>query len=441
MSDGHIVKLKDYSLHFCGLFSFSKKQRKALVAQPFYSQTVADPPALDWIEKQYYPFFRGFVLNNTNIGQHIEICSTEQVPFRNCSFKDYRHHGTERESPLVNIGEVSLTFYNEQYGLGIYSFSMTIAQSIHETTLDDLTGLAKFCREFGNTIIYQGTACTIAGFIQDNFFGFDGIAYPITIVGKHSAGNYSGSKMKTWINADVGDISPAYSIDKALFEVATCGPIGSATLQPGDYTPSEKFLDVVLDTSLDVYRNWKCLCLSDSFTMLGIGYMDLGRNVWQKTYFKIYKFNLFCKFYLFKINADLASRGRFKVSRKELLGFTTRYNRGHISYNFLPNLIHQHIKDALGTKEELESLVYNIELQNSLAQEEKDSHLNWLLSLIAISSLISVLSDLGGVIGYLYGTANPPRYAVFVNTWIGLSIFILIGLYFLVRWSMLRQNR
>ena len=142
------------------------------------------------------------------------------------------------------------------------------------------------------------------------------------------------------------------------------------------------------------FNNYTVLPLFDTFTVVGynlLNFDDYGtkRSSWTQMYFRIYLYNLFIKYNLFRYNLDM-EHDSVKV-RDEFESFLNTYNLSHISYNFLPNLIfHQHRK-SLQIDEELDKFQERINRISQAIQEEQQKRSNLLLGIVgAMTSISSV---------------------------------------------------
>jgi hypothetical protein len=438
--------IKDYKLHLCGMFSFSANQRKKITAQAFYKPYQAAPEVASIISKQYYPAFRHIITNTAPGSTHIELIGSSLVPFSDCSFINYQNSGNSATSPTFCIQNVSLTFYDDHFGIGIYSFELQCFDPVEgpiAISFDDLTSFTLFAREFGNIIKIGSETMTMAEFIEKKLLKLDDNGNTIKITENSGSSFYSGSKMKTWTTVDIPGLQ-AEEYTQLLYELGTCGKYGTAL--SGDLFSSSQsyFLEKTAD-AISVYNNWSALCLWDSFSMIGNGYKGNSYSVWSESYFKIYKFNLYCKFYLFKINSDLATSGKLGITRNELVNFITKYDLEVISYNFLPNLLFQRIKTALGIKAESEALLAKIQSRNNLLQEQSALFLNWFLGIIAFLSLVSIVGDASGLYDKLYGVVCPNQQIVKLNTWLTLgflcfTIVLVLIIYQIKRHSQIKHK-
>ncbi|AMP98920.1 hypothetical protein AY601_2014 [Pedobacter cryoconitis] len=432
-------QLQAYSIQFCGMFNFSPIQREMLKKQPMYQKAViTDQRVRSIISRQYYSAFRPFILNDCPDKEYMELISVASVAFRSCTFADYKQNGQAMPSPVFNVQKVSITFYNEQFRTGIYSFEIRIvdAQGAEvPLNVDELSRLVKFAREFDSKIIAGGQTMSISEFIEKKMLVLNSNGDFISISEQQGSVYYNGSKLKTWITADLANFPAGYEPDHALFELGTSAPYLSASTA-GDFRPSQLYFDSIIGDKISVFDNWSALCLHDSFILLASNYLLQGEIVWRDTYLKIYKFNLYCKFYLFKVNSQVTTKGKLSVTRTELARFLNLYNMEMISYNFLPNLIFANIKEALGIHGESIALMEKIENSSKIFREESDRLLNILLAIIAFTSLVSVMGDFSALVAKLYGNPNPSMDAQQSNTWIALLVLLALiifvtGRYFL----------
>jgi hypothetical protein len=438
--------IDDYKLQFCGMFSFTPKQREQLAKRPFYKPYQANVTTVNVINQQYYPAFRPVIINTSKASGHLELVSVNPVPFANCEFVNYKRHRLAIASPNFCLQNISVTFYDERFGIGIYSFEIKcLNPATNQSTLffDELTALAFFARDFNNSIQIGSETMTMLQFIEKKLLQLDDKGNTIKITDTPGDPHFSGPKMKTWIAIDLpGMTGDVYK--QALYELGTCGEFGKA-LNGSVFSSSKAYFEEKTAEQLSVFSNWTALCLWDSFSMIGDDYKGNGFEVWNDTYFKVYKYNLYQKFYLFKINSDLSTNGRLGVTRRELLNFITKYDQEVISYNFLPNLLFQHMKKALASKAESDALLAKIESRNTLLQEHSAVFLNWFLGIIAFLSLVSIVGDASDLYDKLYGVDHPDVKIVASNTWMTLfglvaAIGILLFIYWLKRYLQ-RQHK
>lgn len=207
---------------------------------------------------------------------------------------------------------------------------------------------------------------------------------------------FSGSKFKLYTLVDFKEndaLKNPQVRDELLYDLGCVSPIGTAG---GDFsfTPSESYFEELLNDKISVFNNYTILPLFDTFTVVGYNLLNFHqygtkRSSWTQTYFRIYLYNLFIKYNLFRYNLDM-EHDSVKV-RDEFESFLNTYNLSHISYNFLPNLIfHQHRK-SLQIDEELEKFQERINRISQAIQKEQQKRSNLLLGIVgAMTSISSV---------------------------------------------------
>jgi len=434
--------IKDYKLQLCGMFTFSTAQRKAFAKRPFYKSYQANLLTKTHVTRQYYPAFRDIILNTAKPESHLELISQAAVPFSGCSFVDYKVNGVLSPSPTFRIKDVSVTFYDERFGIGVYSYSLEcydVANSSIELDFDELTAVSFFARDFENQIVVGNETLTIAEFIEKKLLALDDNGNTINISEKPGESYFNGPKLKIWTVIDLPGLNDQ-QYTQALYELGTCTAFGTA-VSGHLYSSSQAYFDSKVADQISVYQNWKALCLWDSFSLIGNDYKGNSFEVWNDNYFKVYKYNLYHKFYLFKVNSDLATNGKLAVTRKELVYFITKYDLEVISYNFLPNLLFSHMKKAMQSEEESKALLSKIDSRNSLLQEQSALYLNWFLGIIAVLSLVSIVGDASGLYEKLMGITDLKEQTAISVTRFSLVLLIIVIVILLIIYKVNRYKQ
>ena len=217
--------------------------------------------------------------------------------------------------------------------------------------------------------------------------------------------NSFNNKLKTYCIAEADlptdDDEGRNACSELLYEMGTVSPIGSAS-RDTDYSPDPEYMGSVMsDNSFSVFRNWKALSLFDTFTVLfnktqphttGSAFSNF-----ENLYFPIYIQNLFLKYLCFNLNARFSRKGlRGRAAariRNEFLRIKNRFLFSHISYNFLPNSIHEHIRKSLDLAAEIEQLEDKIESINTYITEQNDRRTNIILGILSVLSIGSTFFD------------------------------------------------
>jgi hypothetical protein len=245
----------------------------------------------------------------------------------------------------------------------------------------------------------------------------------IKLVGeKINADEYSGSKFKVFAVYDVDEDSAGdnYSRKELLFELGTNAPLGTISKE-SFLAPSDQYYNQIMDKNcFSAFRNYEMLALMDSFTVVGAGnYQKLEPenykpfNNWSKVYFALYIYNLFLRYSLFRFNANyLKDPVKYRGQFEEFLNY---YNLKHISFNFLPNIIFEKMRHALGVEDEIEQFEKRLKNLAQSIQEQQEKRQAFLLTVI---SVLSSLDAVDLIIGKLHDLQ--------IQSGLSLAVFILM---------------
>ena len=179
---------------------------------------------------------------------------------------------------------------------------------------------------------------------------------------------------------------------------------------------------------IDVFQNYAMLPLFDSFTTVGYNLLNGNEgqqkgkyNTHANMYFRIYLYNLFLKYNLFrynsKINADSVK------TRDEFEGFLNTYNISHISYNFLPNLIYHGLRKSLQIDNELKQFQDSINRISQAIQEKQQKRTNLLLGAV---SVLASISSVEPVFGFMENTRDSLKWGKFEFYFLVSTLLILL---------------
>ena len=362
---------------FSGLFSYCSQQKEDIQKRCGYYQNKLGKDVRSIIQNQYYQVFRKFILNDCH-DDYLEIYSPN-------SYKVSVDIGREFK---VEVENIKLSFFDDDIGLGIYSFTV---RSVEDLSFKDFIQLVGKLRILETKISVQKQNLSILDFIELNMLRCE--SNPLTnnvikIGEKSEVYDYSGSKLKAFIAVELGEFKEGYTIDEALFELGTFTEYSTSKKDQGLYSPSGEYFDSVVSNKISVFNNWSGLALFDSFIIIGQkDYLENPGTLETITgsYFKIFLFNLYSKFYLFKANSSLGNSDK-RANDQKLYNFLRKYDVTHISYNFLPNLMHSKIREALQIDAELKSVKSKIKLIESQEKEKETNLINAILLFIALLS-------------------------------------------------------
>lgn len=195
------------------------------------------------------------------------------------------------------------------------------------------------------------------------------------------------------------------------------------TTEIDNYSPSEEYMEKILNESrISIFRNWRGLALTDTFTILAEDALDWMVDNWVSCYFRlIYIHSLFQKCYLFRLNKQLrlamneqrsamaillSALGMSESNIYSLIGNFKSFDqhcRFHkISYNFMPLEISKAIDNGLCISEELEQLDAIIEREKQRRDEANDKMVNTLLFILSTLTIGSAVWDFSCLLDQMF---------------------------------------
>jgi len=238
-------------------------------------------------------------------------------------------------------------------------------------------------------------------------------------------------QLKMYTSIDLKHEIPQEEMDFLLYDIGNVALPGSARGE-GIFAPSDVYLKEQLNNNkITVFKNWTALALYDTFTRISINYPDNFRS-WEYDYFNLYIHSLYIKFYMYLTNSELSdvtvvSKQTEKI-RDKFIEFINDYHHSHISYKFLPDLLHDKLLISLDIQSEIERMETKIQRINEHSQEKREKSFNIALIIITLLSVFSVLYDASEWIVNL-GVSRQVMYP-FLSITNGLIIFLLIYVIF-----------
>jgi hypothetical protein len=212
-----------------------------------------------------------------------------------------------------------------------------------------------------------------------------------------------GNKLKLFcvIEHDI-TFNNEYSEDNLIFDISTCSPVGSSI---GDgripsLKPSNDYYNHIMSMyKLSVFDNWTALCLFDTFTMLHRG--ELYNYNWEFRYFRLlYIHSIFIKAYLIELNSEFYLDYRTRDVENIFHEFNKHFNLKQVSYNFLPQLIYEKIRQGLNIDHELNNIRLIIEQDYKVKQDkshqretESEKRTNMALNIVAVLAVFTAVWD------------------------------------------------
>ena len=409
-------------LKIVGVFAYDEKKHNALFRRDGYDsiKTIElDPQAYAKMSSEdrekakqgtissykniYYSEFRDFMFTGKDRldvdGFRKEKISTfqrDKTLESTFVYEQYNSQIRESETVLFAFRSNRQEIYLFPDGIGIFSLTLTPITN----KLVDVSQLINRSRSF-ETKVLDGT-----GTIEFHKWISRELLLNIPLVGDNlESDEYSGSKFKVYTIIDMPEPSAEldYNRDHLLYEIGTSSPIGCVS-GFGFNKPSESYYEELMQNKLSAFNNYEGLALLDSFTIIGTNnYRPLNANTkdfqhhnWNRVYFGIYMYNLFVRYSLFKFNAQFLSdpvKYRDKFQR-----FLNNYDFRHISFNFLPNMIFDCMRKALGVNEEIEVFEKRLSNLASTIQEDQEKRQAFLLTLISVISAFDATETIMGSI-------------------------------------------
>ncbi len=363
----------------------------------------------NYYRNSYYPEIRKMLFLDNEEYSSVKTYIKEQN--KNLTF--LRGDNSHR----VKLKESEIFLFPESKRIGMFSMQLELSQ---DRTIEDISDINFFTRSF-NSVMKSDTDKGKPGkwieWIEKN------ILVGLKIHGDDvNVDDYSGSKFKIFTVIGTQEEQTHKERCHTLYDIGCGVPIGSASGKTPRFTPSKSYYDKLMQGNVSVFNNWDALALFDSYTVVGT---DLLSNIYAKqsyttTYFRVYMFNLYFKFNLYRFNANL-HEGTLAV-RDEFEDFLNTYDINQIAFDFLPNLIYHKQRKALETDVELKKFNKRINRISEGIQEQQQQRTNALLTFVSIvasaGSIIPIYNNLEEIKTYL-GLSTNLFYAI-----LGVLVFI-----------------
>lgn len=196
------------------------------------------------------------------------------------------------------------------------------------------------------------------------------------------------------------NFSTGYDSDNLLYDLATCSPIGSSIgsgKNPELKPSAEYYADLIKNHRISVFDNWTGMSLFDTVTLIQRG--PVYNYNWEFRYFRIlYVHSLFVKTFLAETSKEFYLHERNKNLEEEFHAFDQHYNFKQISYNFLPQIIYEKIRQGLNVEQEMQDIRNAIEKDHKKRQEHREfeeatneKRMNYVLFIIALLTVIEAV--------------------------------------------------
>lgn len=384
----------------------------------------------------YYSEFRDFMFTGEE-QSHKEGYQKKQIRTfrRKKTLKGNFEHKRFDHAARDFVDAPSIPFESEIQELflfpgGIGMFALILEPKEH--TLEYISDLINKARNFDSKVL-TSQSITFDKWISKELL----CGIPLT-GDKLELDEFSGSKFKVYTVIDMPAPSESflYNRDHLLYEIGTSSPLGVVRTDHR-LSPSDSYYEELMENKVSAFRNYEGLALLDSFTVIGQGnytsFSDESESYvqyhqWNRVYFGIYIYNLFIRYSLFKYNSKyLLDPLKY---RAEFQDFINLYNFNHISFNFLPNLIFERIRNALRIEEEV--IVFEKRLSGlaTSIQEVQEKRQALLLTIISVISTFEAMDVIGSNLYKIrIALGLTPLVFYLILFLIGISVLSVVGSY------------
>ena len=387
-----------------------------------YTSDYLDDDTLGFYKNYWYQEFRDLLFLFKGDAAAEYLTKNIEKEFEFIKTEDYI---TKEPIIKVSAGIKSVELF--LFPNGLHFFSIELYTPV--LSLSEISELTNCARDFDKKVVIDGETIKWVNWIEKNCLNNIKISSNPTEA-PVSVDEFSGSKFKLFTVVDLVNsdeiISPEV-ISELLFDIGTVSRINTAKGNE-QQSPSLAYYDELMADKIDVFQNYAMLPLFDSFTTVGYNLLNGNEgqqkgkyNTHANMYFRIYLYNLFLKYNLFrynsKINADSVK------TRDEFEGFLNTYNISHISYNFLPNLIYHGLRKSLQIDNELKQFQDRINRISQAIQEKQQKRTNLLLGAV---SVLASISSVEPVFGFMENTRDSLKWGKFEFYFLVSTLLILL---------------
>ena len=396
--DKNTLKVSSSIIKIIGVFeSVNVKKTISGFKSIGYTSDYLDDDTLGFYKNYWYQEFRDLLFLFKGDAAAEYLTKNIEKEFEFIKTEDYI---TKEPIIKVSAGIKSVELF--LFPNGLHFFSIELYTPV--LSLLEISELTNCARDFDKKVVIDGETIKWVNWIEKNCLNNIKISSNPTEA-PVSVDEFSGSKFKLFTVVDLVNSDEIIShevISELLFDIGTVSRINTAKGNE-QQSPSLAYYDELMADKIDVFQNYAMLPLFDSFTTVGYNLLNGNEgqqkgkyNTHANMYFRIYLYNLFLKYNLFrynsKINADSVK------TRDEFEGFLNTYNISHISYNFLPNLIYHGLRKSLQIDNELKQFQDRINRISQAIQEKQQKRSNLLLGIV---SVLASISSVGPIFNFI----------------------------------------
>ncbi|MFN5441048.1 MAG: hypothetical protein ACK5AR_04265, partial [Flavobacteriia bacterium] len=286
-----------------GIFEekYSKKLEQRL-QRIGYKKEVLQDATKGFLKNTFYPEFRDLMFLGEEESS-AQVFQLQHVP----SITFLKKAGANIIEISTNIQQVEVFLFEN----GLHFFALELDPK--ELELSKLSDLMFCARSFETKMKNQDLEITWVDWIEKNYL--DNIQISSKSDKKIHVDEFSGSKFKLFTVIDLPENENNIDIvtrENLLYDLGSVAQIGTAGGQ-SYFSPSDAYFNTLMDDKIAVFNNYTILPLFDTFTALGNSLITSNnessipylKSTWTQTYFRIYLFNIFMKYNLFRYNLEM----------------------------------------------------------------------------------------------------------------------------------------
>ena len=394
------IKITNHIINVCGIFLYSNDFENKIYQSGYKLNINSNYKDL------FYPTYSKLLFTQKSVNKRYSKYTESE--FLTLLIRG-RDNNIIKEASF-QINSYNLYLFEDNFGL----FSLDISLADADISLSEYSDATFLLRSFGSKL--KNNDIDWCQYIEKNVLIETRIRGEEILVDE-----FSGSKFKLYqviqLNTQISEAEQT----SLLIDLATISKIGSSISDSYDSNSKEYYQNLIDSNLISVFKNWKGLSLFDTFTILGYNILDQDwkLNNYKDLYFNIYLINIYIKYSLFRYNFQVIDFP--KKLREKFENFIAEYNLTQISYNFLPNLLHNKQRVSLEIPEELSGLNDKIIKLSDKIKEEQQSKTNFILGIISFFSSLAAFSP---IVDFAYELKNK----VHLNNFIFYSISSILTL-------------
>ena len=392
------IKITNHIINVCGIFLYSNDFENKIYQSGYKLNINSNYKDL------FYPTYSKLLFTQKSVNKRY-------TKYTESEFLTLLIRGRDNniiKEASFQINSYNLYLFEDNFGL----FSLDISLADADISLSEYSDATFLLRSFGSKL--KNNDIDWCQYIEKNVLIETRIRGEEILVDE-----FSGSKFKLYqviqLNTQISEAEQT----SLLIDIATISKIGSSISDSYDSNSKEYYQNLIDSNLISVFKNWKGLSLFDTFTILGYNILDQDwkLNNYKDLYFNIYLINIYIKYSLFRYNFQVIDFP--KKLREKFENFIAEYNLTQISYNFLPNLLHNKQRVSLEIPEELCGLNDKIIKLSDKIKEEQQSKTNFILGIISFFSSLAAFSP---IVDFAYELKNKFH----LNNFIFYSIYVIL---------------